>query len=119
MWNSEFVTDAAIATGLHTVRLAVGDTGRRQQFIRTVHGRGYQFFAQATETPKEPSAAIDTTASSRDTIRFCRTPDGTRIAWAATGAGRPLVKTASWLSRLDMERATPIFTHRFEGLTRG
>lgn len=121
VWHSEFVTDAAVTTGLRTVRLAIGDTGRSQQFIRTAHGRGYQFVAQVTLTPDESAevAAVDATASSRDTIRFCRTADGTRIAWAVTGAGPPLVKTANWLSRLDMERATPIFTHWFEGLTRG
>lgn len=116
VWSGEFVTDAAVTTGLRTARLAIGDTGRRQQFIRTAHGRGYQFVAPVTVTP-EPTAAV--TDSTRDTIRFCRTADGTRIAWAVTGAGPPLVKTANWLSRLDMERATPIFTHWFEGLTRG
>ncbi|GLY42726.1 transcriptional regulator [Amycolatopsis sp. NBRC 101858] len=118
VWGSDFVSDAAVTTGLRTARLAIGDTGRRQQFIRTTHGRGYQFVAPVTVTPQETTEAA-TTASTRDTIRFCRTPDGTRIAWAVTGAGPPLVKTANWLSRLDMERATPLFAHWFEGLTRG
>ncbi|WP_432838429.1 alpha/beta fold hydrolase [Dactylosporangium sp. CA-092794] len=133
VWNGEPATDAALATGLRTVRLAIGDSGREQQFIRTVHRRGYQFVAPTTTAPTgsgpaaEPTTAVtpaggtagDTNAGSRDMIRFCRTADGTRIAWAATGTGPPLVKTANWLSRMDLERTTPLFAHWFEGLTRG
>jgi pimeloyl-ACP methyl ester carboxylesterase len=53
---------------------------------------------------------------SRDTIRFCRAADGARVAWAETGNGPPLVKTANWLSRIDLERAEAMFDHWFEGL---
>lgn len=112
VWHGELVSDAALATGLRTVRLAIGDTGSQQRFIRTVHRRGYQFVAPT-------AAAADAAAWSRDTIRFCRTADGTRIAWAVTGEGPPLVRTANWLSQMDLERTVPEFTHWFEGLTRG
>jgi pimeloyl-ACP methyl ester carboxylesterase/DNA-binding winged helix-turn-helix (wHTH) protein len=118
------VTEAALATGIRSVRLAIGDTGRQQRFIRTVHRRGYRFAAATTSMPRQGGSGREETtgeapAFSRDTIRFCRTADGTRIAWAVTGTGPPLVKTANWLSRLDLERVTPIFTHWFGGLTRG
>ncbi|QFG27050.1 alpha/beta fold hydrolase [Actinomadura sp. WMMB 499] len=126
VWKGEAVTEAVLTTGLRTVRRAIGDTGREQRFIRTVHRRGYQFVAPTTEatTTVAPAGAPDTAAAvdgagARDVIRFCRTADGARIAWAATGAGPPLVRTANWLSRLDLERAAPMFTHWFEGLTRG
>lgn len=59
---------------------------------------------------------VDGDAWSRDTIRFCRTADGARIAWAETGAGLPLVKTANWLSSIDLERGTAMFDHWFAGL---
>ncbi|MEO3861014.1 alpha/beta hydrolase [Acrocarpospora sp. B8E8] len=67
----------------------------------------------------EPIAAVGMTTGARDTIRFCRTADGVRVAWAVTGAGPPLVRTANWLSQMDLERTMPMFTHWFEGLTRG
>jgi len=125
VWHGEFVSDAALATGLRTVRLAIGDTGREQLFIRTVRRRGYQFVAPTTVAaiepaePAETAEAADTVdaAWSRDVIRFCRTADGTRIAWALTGTGPPLVRTANWLSQMDLERTMPEFTHWFEGLT--
>jgi pimeloyl-ACP methyl ester carboxylesterase/DNA-binding winged helix-turn-helix (wHTH) protein len=133
VWDGGFVTEAALTTGLRTVRLAIGDTGHQQGFIRTVHRRGYQFVAPTSVSPigSATAAVADTTAApiitvavdmaagSRDTIRLCRTADGTRIAWAAAGTGPPLVKTANWLSQIDLERTMPMFTHWFEGLTRG
>lgn len=124
VWNGDAVTDAALTTGLRTLRQAIGDTGRQQRLIRTMHRRGYQFVAETTvaavgsarTTAPVPSDPGDWT---RDVIRFCRTADGTRVAWAVTGTGPPLVKTANWLSQIDLERATPMFAHWFEGLTRG
>jgi pimeloyl-ACP methyl ester carboxylesterase/DNA-binding winged helix-turn-helix (wHTH) protein len=121
VWGGGSVTEAALTTGLRTARQAIGDTGRQQRFIRTVHRRGYQFVAPTTVTPagSATTTAPSTAAWSRDIIRFCRTADGARIAWAATGTGPPLVKTANWPSQLDLERTMPMFTHWFEGLTRG
>ena len=45
VWGDRFVSEAALTTALRTARLAIGDTGERQQLIRTVHRRGYQFVA--------------------------------------------------------------------------
>jgi pimeloyl-ACP methyl ester carboxylesterase/DNA-binding CsgD family transcriptional regulator len=42
-------------------------------------------------------------------IRFCRAVDGTRIAYASTGAGTPLVKTANWLTHLEFDWSTPLW----------
>ncbi|WP_326551540.1 winged helix-turn-helix domain-containing protein [Micromonospora sp. NBC_01813] len=133
VWNGESVSEAALTTRMRSVRLAIGDTGGQQQFIRTVHRRGYQFVAPTTIGPTGPTgptgpitapapvtpATADADAESHDLLRFCRTPDGSQIAWATTGTGPPLVKTANWTSRLDLERTTSLFLHWFEGLTRG
>ncbi|MFY1636252.1 alpha/beta fold hydrolase [Solwaraspora sp. WMMB335] len=137
VWNGAPLTDALLAARLRTVRLAIGDTGDRQQFVRTVYGRGYQFVAPTTvrrgeadpAVPAAPTAGPGSQAGpqagavaavgARDLIRFCRTADGTQIAWAAIGSGPPLVKAANWPSRLDLERMTPLFAHWFEGLVRG
>lgn len=36
-------------------------------------------------------------------IRFCQSYDGTRIAYAVTGEGPPLVKAHHWLTHLEYE----------------
>jgi DNA-binding winged helix-turn-helix (wHTH) protein len=55
VWGDRFVSEAALTTGLRTVRLAVGDTGSQQRLIRTVHRRGYQFVAAVTVVGASPS----------------------------------------------------------------
>jgi pimeloyl-ACP methyl ester carboxylesterase/DNA-binding CsgD family transcriptional regulator len=42
-------------------------------------------------------------------IRFCRSYDGTRIAYAVTGEGPPLVKAQHWLTHLEYEWQSPIW----------
>ena len=45
LWGRRYVTDNALAVRMRTLRAAVGDSGRRQSVIRTVHGKGYRFVA--------------------------------------------------------------------------
>lgn len=42
-------------------------------------------------------------------IRFCTSFDGTRIAYALTGDGPPLVKAPHWLTHLEYEWNSPIW----------
>jgi DNA-binding SARP family transcriptional activator/pimeloyl-ACP methyl ester carboxylesterase len=50
-------------------------------------------------------------------IRFCRAPDGTRIAYALSGEGPPLVKTANWMNHLEFDWQSPIWGHFLCGLS--
>ena len=52
-------------------------------------------------------------------IHFCRSRDGTRIAYAAAGEGLPIVKAANWVTHLDHDWQSPawrpwltMLTHR-------
>jgi pimeloyl-ACP methyl ester carboxylesterase/DNA-binding CsgD family transcriptional regulator len=51
-------------------------------------------------------------------IRFCRTGDGVRIAYATTGDGPPLVKISNWLSHLELDWTSPVWRHWLTELTR-
>ena len=48
VWGDRFVSESALTTQIKVLRRAVGDTGRDQRVIRTVHGRGYMFVAPVT-----------------------------------------------------------------------
>ncbi len=52
VWAAQVTSDAALETGIRAVRRAVGDSGRKQQIIRTHHGHGYQFIAPVTVLAK-------------------------------------------------------------------
>ena len=51
-------------------------------------------------------------------IRFCKTSDGARLAYASVGSGPPLVKVANWLSHIEYDWRTPIWRPLYERLAR-
>jgi pimeloyl-ACP methyl ester carboxylesterase/DNA-binding CsgD family transcriptional regulator len=51
-------------------------------------------------------------------IRFCKTSDAVRLAYATVGSGEPLVKAANWLSHIEYDWRTPIWRPLFERLAR-
>ena len=55
VWDGRIVTDAAVASRVKSARQALGDDGKSQLFIRTIHGQGYRFVANARAV--ESSAA--------------------------------------------------------------
>jgi DNA-binding winged helix-turn-helix (wHTH) protein len=58
LWPGQYVGEATLAHRLMGVRRALGDSGRSQRLIKTVHGRGYRFVAAVQEC----ATASDTTA---------------------------------------------------------
>jgi len=51
-------------------------------------------------------------------IRYLKTRDGVRLAWAASGNGPPLVKAANWLTHLNYDLESPIWRHWIELFSR-
>jgi DNA-binding winged helix-turn-helix (wHTH) protein len=49
LWPDTFVADNSLATLINDLRTAVGDDARDPQVIRTAHGVGYAFVANAAE----------------------------------------------------------------------
>ena len=50
------------------------------------------------------------------TIRFCRSPDGVRIAFARLGQGPPLIISTCWLSHLEYDLESPVWRHWVQGM---
>jgi pimeloyl-ACP methyl ester carboxylesterase/DNA-binding CsgD family transcriptional regulator len=45
--------------------------------------------------------------AARQEIRFCKSSDGVDLAMALYGAGPPLVKTATWLTHVELDQTSP------------
>lgn len=62
LWPQPFVSEAALNYCIAEARKAVGDNGRDQRVIKTVHGRGYRFIAPVTrrlpESAHEEAALV-------------------------------------------------------------
>jgi pimeloyl-ACP methyl ester carboxylesterase len=118
IWEGRFISEAAVSSAVRSARKALGDDGKNQRYVRTMHGHGFRFIAPVVE-----SRIAQATAQSADKdelpdqdIRFCHSADGTRIAYALAGSGPPLVKAANWLNHLEFDWESPVWKHFFKAL---
>jgi TolB-like protein/Flp pilus assembly protein TadD len=111
VWDGRIVTDSALASRVKSARKALGDDGKTQSFIKTIHGQGFRFVAEvridqdagvvdastgtAPAAPSEddkPSAAAD--AGSRPSIAvlpFRLVGDAGRYVTIAEGLPHELI----------------------------
>lgn len=54
VWDGRFISDAALSSRVKSARQAVGDDGRSQRLIRTIHGRGFRFVGEIERPAVEP-----------------------------------------------------------------
>ena len=117
VWQTRFVTESALTSRIKAARRAIGDDGRAQQAIRTIHGRGYRFVAAVTARESELVAAdVDPLLDAE--FGYCRAADGVRIAYGSTGSGTPLVKAANWLTHLRFDAMSLVWRHWVRDLSR-
>jgi TolB-like protein len=76
VWDGRVVTDAAVASRIKSLRQAIGDDGKRQHLIRTLHGQGFRFVApvravqDATPAPAQEAARADAARPSIAVLPF-------------------------------------------------
>jgi pimeloyl-ACP methyl ester carboxylesterase/DNA-binding CsgD family transcriptional regulator len=66
--------------------------------------------------PPGPARTLDQVDAGQQQVRFCRSADGTRIAWSRHGSGPPLVVDTCWLSHLQYDWESPVWRHYLHGL---
>lgn len=89
---------------------APGDVEAQANLMRCLQAAGRQ--AGTAEALAEPATAR-TPAPVQD-IRFCRSADGTSLAYAVTGSGPPLIKVANWHTHLEQDFDSPVWPHWIE-----
>jgi pimeloyl-ACP methyl ester carboxylesterase/DNA-binding winged helix-turn-helix (wHTH) protein len=118
VWGSRFVSESALTSRIKSARRAVGDTGRDQRVIRTIHGRGYRFVADVVTDDGRLRASADD-AVAETTIGFVEVRGGLSLAVATTGTGPTLVRAATWMTQVDKDAAgSPIWGHWVQCLSR-
>lgn len=68
IWEGRFVSDSVVSSRIKSARKVLGDDGRTQSYIKTIHGTGFRFVAAAEEaSASEPSARSAAAVSAAST----------------------------------------------------
>jgi len=107
VWGGRIVSESAMSACIAAARKAVGDNGKAQAVIRTVARRGLMLVAEVSgEAVAPPAVAAPASNEAAQRIRFCRSEDGSAIAYAVSGEGPPALRFGpSSLQDLEMEWA--------------
>lgn len=119
VWGGRIVSESTLDSRINAVRKAVGDSGQRQKFVRTVARKGIRFVGEVREIATSEAnlaAKSDHLANPQHEIRFCTASDGVQIAYALAGHGPPLVKAGNWLNHLEYDWQSPIWSHLLHAL---
>jgi hypothetical protein len=58
IWPGVFVSESTLSQAVNAIRQALDDDARQPRFIRTAHGFGYAFCAEAHDTKEGPSDGL-------------------------------------------------------------
>ena len=111
VWSGRIVSDSTLDSRINAVRKALGDSGGRQQFVRTIARKGFRFVGEVNTAPKPAGTGATSPATLNQEVHICTASDGVRIAYALAGQGPPLVKAANWLNHLEYDWQSPIWSH--------
>jgi pimeloyl-ACP methyl ester carboxylesterase len=123
VWGDRFVGESALTSRIKAARRAVGDDGRRQAVIRTVHGRGYRFVAPVEERCDEggtvrPGAEGEIVPAVPPRTRYARSGDYS-IAYQVVGRGpEDLVFIPGFVSNVELQWEFPPMASFFGRLAR-
>jgi len=120
VWPGMSVEDSNIHVHVSALRKALDDRESGQSFIVTVPGRGYRLIGLQTMSGNDRQEPGNSGAPLQidQEIKYCRTSEGVRLAYATAGSGPPLVKAANWLNHLEYDWETPVWQHVVHGLAR-
>ena len=59
IWAGRYVSESALSSRIKTLRQILGDDGRTQKYIRTIHKKGFRFVAQLDDSGSNQSPALD------------------------------------------------------------
>jgi TolB-like protein/Flp pilus assembly protein TadD len=63
LWSNGFVTESALSRVVRDARRALGDSGAEKRWIETVHGRGFRFAGEVSESVTPENGAGATAAA--------------------------------------------------------
>jgi pimeloyl-ACP methyl ester carboxylesterase/DNA-binding winged helix-turn-helix (wHTH) protein len=138
VWHGRIVSESTLTSRITAARKAIGDSGEQQALIRTMARKGIRFTGEVSERAALKKPTAPPTAAPppgdlppathlptppqvvprilRQEVHFCKSSDGTQIAYASVGQGSPVIKTANWLNHLEYDWESPIWSPLFQAI---
>jgi pimeloyl-ACP methyl ester carboxylesterase len=115
IWSGRIVSESTLTSRINAVRKAVGDSGDEQRLIRTIARKGIRFVGEVSETAAQRATGAGARPPLAPTplhqeVHFCTSSDGVRIAYAEVGKGIPLLRTGHWLTHLEYDWESPVWS---------
>jgi DNA-binding winged helix-turn-helix (wHTH) protein/pimeloyl-ACP methyl ester carboxylesterase len=111
VWKGRIVSDSTLDSRVNAARKAVGDSGEKQDTIRTIARKGLRFVASVRRAEEQPEVgSTRPVIAEKQRISFCRSKDNVSLALASVGSGVPLIKTANWLTHLEYDWGSPVWS---------
>ena len=111
VWGGRIVSDSTLDSRINAVRKAIGDSGEQQELVRTIPRKGIRFVGEVLQGGKPADAAGRLSGfAHKQEIAFCRSADNINIAYAEVGNGPPLIKAANWLTHLEYDWESPVWS---------
>jgi pimeloyl-ACP methyl ester carboxylesterase len=120
VWHDRVVSDDALTTCIQELRKALEDDAKKSRYILTRHRSGYQFIAAISPSGDTVAPVRDTVAGGGrpsgpealdQRIAFVRSKGKANIAYALSGAGPPLVRAGTWLTHVQHDWESPLWSH--------
>ncbi|MCL6286165.1 winged helix-turn-helix domain-containing protein [Ruegeria sp. 2012CJ41-6] len=106
VWEGRAITDATLSTAIKEVRQAIGDSGRDQHTIRTVHGKGFRFVADISARNTAKSHGLQPNRTVLAVLPFRSLGRGTEESDIADGL------TEDTITNLSRFREFVLLSHR-------
>src|SRR6188474_2829934 len=81
VWSGRIVSDSTLDSRINAVRKAIGDSGERQQYVRTIARKGFRFVGDIKSASAPGPAAAPPQSTLNQEVRFCTASAGVRIAY--------------------------------------
>ncbi len=107
IWSGRVVSDTTLSSRIKTARQVIGDDGARQDYIKTIRGRGFRFVGEVAE--HAAASAAPAARQDRPATRYARSGE-VHVAYQLFGDGPArLVFAPGFVSHIDNYWDSPRF----------
>ena len=123
VWSGRVVSDTSLSNHIKSARKVLGDDGKTQKVIKTIHGRGYQFIAEFEVSTDEfpisevPNASIDGDEKSIAVLAFTDLSPKRDQEYFSDGLSEELINLLAKMSDLKVISRTSSFSFKGKNAT--